>query len=226
VNAGRAAIGAVLIGVGAVYLLDAGGALEAGRTLREWWPLMVVLLGAFQVASERRVRLVSGVLLFGGMALLLATTGAVGSVDFGVVWPILLILAGLALLIGWSRRQRGIAAADEVTGLAMLAAGHCATSSQNFKRAAVTAVLGGMTLDLSEARPAEGGARVSATAILGGVDVVVPPGWRVVVKGLPLFGGWDDTTARSPVEPDAPRVDVQALLLFGGLEVKHPRRWG
>jgi len=224
-NAGRGVVGTLLIGVGAVFLLDASGTLDAGATLGDWWPLGIVMLGAFQIASERSVGPVSGVLLVGGLALLGATTGVFGTVDWAIVWPVVLILAGAALLFGWGRQRMGAVDEAEVSGMAVLASTRVATRSAEFRRAAVTAVLGGLTLDLSKATPAPEGARVSATVVFGGVDVVVPDGWTVSIKGLPLFGGWDDTTARTAVGPDTPRLEIQALVVFGGLEVKHPRRW-
>jgi len=224
-NAGRAVIGTVLVGIGSVLLLEAGGVLDAGATLRDWWPLGVVLLGAFQIASERAVGPVSGALLVGGLALLAATTGVFGTVDWSIVWPVVLILTGAGLLFGWGRQRMGAVDEAEVSGMAVLASTRVATRSAAFRRAAVTAVLGGMTLDLSKATPVPEGARVSATVVFGGVDVVVPPGWSVTIKGLPLFGGWDDTTARAATDPEAPKLEIQALVVFGGLEVKHPRRW-
>jgi len=224
-NAGRGVVGTVLIGVGAVFLLDASGVLDAGATLGDWWPLGIVMLGAFQIASERSVGPASGVLLVGGLALLGATTGLFGTIDWAIVWPVVLILAGAGLLFGWGRQRMGAVDEAEVSGMAVLASTRVATRSAAFRRASVTAVLGGMTLDLSKATPAPEGARVSATVVFGGVDVIVPAGWAVSIKGVPLFGGWDDTTARAPVGPDTPRLEIQALVVFGGLEVKHPRRW-
>ncbi|MCJ7726970.1 MAG: DUF5668 domain-containing protein, partial [Acidimicrobiia bacterium] len=46
-NAGRAVIGTLLVGLGSVFLLDTAGVLDAGQTLGDWWPLIVILLGAF-----------------------------------------------------------------------------------------------------------------------------------------------------------------------------------
>ena len=224
-NAGRAAVGALLVGLGAVFLLDAGGALDAGRTLADWWPVAIVLLGAFQISADRRVTVGSGLVLIAGLALLGATTGLFGSVEWGIVWPIVLIGTGAALLFGWGRQRMGAVDEAEVSGMAVLSSARVATRSDAFERASITSVLGSVTLDLTKATPVPGGASVSATAVFGGIDVVVPPGWAVSIRGLPLFGGWDDTTSRTDVGPDTPRLDIQVLVLFGGLEVKHPRRW-
>ena len=224
-NAGRAVVGTLLVGLGSVFLLDTADLLDAGATLSDWWPLAIVLLGAFQVASERRVRLVPAVLVLGGLTLLGATTGLFGSVDWGIVWPVSLIAVGGGLLLGWGRHRMGAVDEAEVSGMAVLSSSRVATRSAAFREASVTAVLGGMTLDLTKATPVPEGASVSATAVFGGVDVIVPPGWAVTIRGLPLFGGWDDTTSRIEEGPAAPRLEIQALVLFGGLEVKHSRRW-
>jgi hypothetical protein len=142
------------------------------------------------------------------------------------VWPVVLIVAGLALVAGWGhQRQRPSGTDDELVGIGVLASSNHATSSKTFRRASVTSVLGGLTLDLTQAVPVPEGARISATSVLGSIEVVVPHGWRIQIKGLPLLGGWDDTTSRSDVAADAPLLEIHALLLMGGLEVKHPRRW-
>lgn len=223
-NAGRALVGLTLVGIGLIFFLDAVDVLDAGETLGAWWPTAVVMLGVLQAFSERRLSPVAGALIGSGLLLLAATTGVFGSIDWGLIWPLALIAIGAGFL--WSRRRPGYGEEDELNGLAVLTAGHVGTRSRAFRRASVTAVFGGMTLDLGEAALAPGGGRVSATMVFGGIDIVVPPGWQVVIRGIPIFGGWDDTTARSPVEADAPRLEVLALVVFGGLEVKHPRRWG
>lgn len=90
----------------------------------------------------------------------------------------------------------------------------------------MTAVLGGATLDLSEAH-VEPDARVEAFALFGGVDVVVPEGCRVQLAGLPVFGGYEDKTrGHGPLDRDAPVLHVDATAIFGGIEVKHASQLG
>jgi hypothetical protein len=65
---------------------------------------------------------------------------------------------------------------------------------------------------------------VNATVAFGGVDILVPKGWRISVRSTPIFGGLDDKTDHSePPAPDAPTLHVDALTVFGGVDIKHDR---
>lgn len=48
-------------------------------------------------------------------------------------------------------------------------------------------MFGGITLDLCGARLDPAGATITAT--FGGIDIIVPRGWRIAMKGTPIFGG-------------------------------------
>ena len=86
----------------------------------------------------------------------------------------------------------------------------------------LTAIFGGITLDLRDARPAPEGASINATAAFGGIDILVPKGWRISVRSTPIFGGLDDRTDRSqPLAADAPTLHVDAVSIFGGVALKH-----
>ena len=59
-------------------------------------------------------------------------------------------------------------------------------------------------------------ARLTAVAILGGIDVRVPPGARVALSGLSLLGGRD-----VQVPPgDGPTIRVRAFAILGGVTIK------
>ena len=86
-------------------------------------------------------------------------------------------------------------------------------------------MFGGVTLDLRSARPAPEGAVISATAVFGGVEIIVPQGWRVAVKATPIFGGVDDKTIHeAALDPDAPTLTIDGLVLFGGIEIRHDKK--
>jgi hypothetical protein len=210
----------LLIAVGGLWLADAAGLVDAGRALDAWWPLALVLLAVITAAVERRVAAGSVVLGLIGLLLLLPR---VTGVDAGaVLWACAAILVGAWLLARYTRRPGGGEQAASGTTLAVFSGARQVVHSDHFRHADVSAVFGGATLDLREAHP-DPGARVDATAVFGGVDVLVPPGWRVELSGLPLFGGYDDRT-RGPVPPppDAPVLRVVATAVFGGVTVKSP----
>jgi hypothetical protein len=83
------------------------------------------------------------------------------------------------------------------------------------------AVMGGAELDLREARFPEGETTVNVLAVMGGVEIVVPPGLRVQCSGLPLMGGFDslDQDGAPDVAPGAV-LRIRGLACMGGVEVR------
>ncbi|HEX9977504.1 MAG TPA: LiaF domain-containing protein [Acidimicrobiia bacterium] len=225
-NAGRLLFGSVLAAVGLIFLLGSADLVDPGSVIGAWWPAAIILLGVLHAGSGHRFSGGALSLVIVGGCLLGVTTGVFGSDAWRFVWPAAIIGIGLWLTVGWGRRL-GIQPADdqEVDGIAVLGSARLGTRSSSFRKASVTAVLGGVTLDLTEATPIPGGANVSVTSILASVSILVPRGWVVEIRGLPLLGGWDDTTDHNVVGPGSPRLEVQALVVLGGLEVKHAGRW-
>ena len=82
------------------------------------------------------------------------------------------------------------------------------------------ALFGGAEIDLRDAKPAPG-AELDVFVAFGGAEIKVPEGWQVVTHGMPIFGGFENVTTTESIEPGAPLLDVNATIIFGGLEVKH-----
>ncbi|MEU4462885.1 DUF1707 domain-containing protein [Streptomyces sp. NPDC024017] len=79
---------------------------------------------------------------------------------------------------------------------------------------------GGGEIDLREADFADREVEINAIAIMGGVDVIVPPGVEVVVRGIGIMGGFDHREEGVPGEPGAPRVVVTGFAFWGGVGVQ------
>lgn len=97
-------------------------------------------------------------------------------------------------------------------------------------RYVAVAVMGGVNLDLREARFASGHTTIHAYALMGGVDVIVPEWLDVQVDGVGLMGGYEEP-AEGPVStpdapPDRPTVRVVGLGVMGAVTVKRkpPRK--
>jgi class 3 adenylate cyclase len=85
---------------------------------------------------------------------------------------------------------------------------------------------GSVKVDLRQAVIDERVVEVTAWAIMGGVDVVVPDGIPVELDGMVLMGGSSDHTQRSEVPPlpHAPLIRVHARGLWGGVTARTSRR--
>ncbi|GGJ17852.1 DUF1707 SHOCT-like domain-containing protein [Streptomyces brasiliensis] len=88
------------------------------------------------------------------------------------------------------------------------------------KRFTCFAFWGGGELDLREANFAEHEVEINCVAIMGGMQIIVPPGVEVVVKGLGIMGGFDQREAGVPGDPGAPRVVVTGFAFWGGVGVE------
>ena len=79
---------------------------------------------------------------------------------------------------------------------------------------AAIAVFGNLTLDLT-LHPPLGDANLTVAAVFGGAKVIVPPGARVVTKGIALFGG-----SKVKVEQGlGPDLTINFLALFGEVKI-------
>ncbi|WP_201931732.1 DUF1707 SHOCT-like domain-containing protein [Nocardioides donggukensis] len=84
------------------------------------------------------------------------------------------------------------------------------------------AMMGGVTLDLREARFAAPEVVVTAVAVMGGIDVHVNAGTRIAVEGLGVMGSFDEARPKVAAEiaADAPLVRVRGLALMGAVTVQ------
>ena len=223
----RLLIGTIVLAFGVVFLLGAAGALNADQVIHDWWPVLLIATGLAQLAERPRSRVVPLILLCVGAVLLLFTTDVAKGDPGPYVGPIILIAIGLAILARWTTKAlpAGTTGDDVVRASGIFGGPQIASTSQEFRGAALTAVFGGVTLDLRQARPVADGASVTATAIFGGIELLVPRGWRVQLSGSPVFGGIEDKTDRTVApEPDAPVLNVDGMAVFGGVEIKHEKK--
>jgi hypothetical protein len=81
--------------------------------------------------------------------------------------------------------------------------------------------MGGIVLDFREARLLPGVTDVHVVAVLGGAQVIVPPGLAVEVSGTAVLGGFGHVE-RVPVQvdPDQPVLRVRGLAVLGGVAVE------
>jgi hypothetical protein len=124
---------------------------------------------------------------------------------------------GAALLAKQALPSQGDEESDEVALNAILGGIEFRSRAATFRGGSMLAWFGGVAADLREATLAPH-AHLTVTALLGGVAVRVPPGWRVEANVRTLGGGVAVETP-DPEEPDAPRLVVDGLTFLGGVAV-------
>jgi hypothetical protein len=89
------------------------------------------------------------------------------------------------------------------------------------RRMKIVALFGGANLDLREARFPPGVIDIEVSAVMGGINIVVPPGLAVQMHGSAIMGGFADVN-RAPgnPDPDAPLLRVHGLAMMGGVNIE------
>lgn len=114
--------------------------------------------------------------------------------------------------------SRGDEDSDEVSLVAVMDGVDLRSRSRAFRGGTMLAWFGGVAVDLREATLAPG-AKLTTSALFGGVAVKVPPGWRIEQTAR-AFAGGVEVDAPAPDDPDAPTLVVEATAGFGGVAIK------
>jgi hypothetical protein len=87
------------------------------------------------------------------------------------------------------------------------------------RRFTTVAFMGGGRVDLREARFEGPETVIHAVALMGGVEILVPPEVELDIRGVGIMGGFDHRASGAGV-PGAPRVVVTGFAFWGGVSVE------
>jgi predicted membrane protein len=212
-------LGGAIVVLGALLLLDTTGTYDTTRLLR-FVPSLFVLVGVYAlVASGFRNLFGPLVVVIVAGTVQLTTLGYLQGVDLWSLWPVFLILFGLSVLLGRYRSGVRTVDADRIEALGLFSGNEQRVPSKRFSGATLTALFGGVELDLRDAEVADPPARIDATALFGGVEVVVPRDWNVQMDVLPILGGAGDDRPRREADHEGVDLVVTGLAAFGAVEV-------
>jgi predicted membrane protein len=221
--------GALFVLGGVALLLDHMGYISVDRLWR-FWPLLLVGAGIPNVM--RREHRLWGILLITGGVLFQLNELGIAHFRWNDVWPILLIATGLLLMWGAIEARKGPSAppvgGDPRTTLseaAVFGGVERRVTSQDFQGGHISAIFGGVEIDLTDAGMQADEATLEINAIFGGVEIRVPETWQIAFRGTPIFGGISDKTrVGRTTDLNDPRRKVLILtgsVIFGGVEIKN-----
>jgi hypothetical protein len=218
----RFVLGVFVLAVGVTFLLDQFGLAEPGRVLRYGIPALLLVLGIVRLVQPGSGRFASAVLILLGGGLLLDALDWL-ELDWDLIFPLGLVLVGGWLVVRAVSRPRAAggsdADGDRISAFALLGGTKRRSTSPVFRGGDASAILGACEIDLTQAGLPEEGAVLDLFALWGGVDVRVPTGWRVELRGLPILGGFEDQTTGAGT--DGRRLIVTGMVIMGGVEVKN-----
>ena len=213
-------LGALIVLVGIVLLFRTTDVYDAGWLLT-YVPLLFVLLGIYAlVVSGFRNVVGAGIVIIVAGAWQLVALGYLEADRVWELWPLLIVFFGISVLLGQYRSRSKPTTADHPTAMALFGGSELRSQSKQFSGADLTALFGGVELDMRDAEISDPPARVSVTAAFGGVDLVVPREWNVQIDVVPLFGGASDERTRDPDEHENVDLVVTGLVLFGGVGIE------
>jgi len=223
----RLVLGLGIICIGILFLLGNMDIIDPHDYLR-YWPAIIMIVGiAYLLQGQRGPGRVWGaVLTFVGAAMLL---DRMYFIRFSLwdYWPLILVFVGFMMIVKSSFIRRGIAAPpfgeskdanDYLEAIAVMAGTKRFNNSQNFKGGELTAIMGGIELDLRDAS-IKNEAVIDITAIMGGVEMRVPEDWIIIIDGFPFMGGFEDKTR--PPKETTKRLTIKGTAIMGGVEIKN-----
>ncbi len=86
-------------------------------------------------------------------------------------------------------------------------------------------VMGGSELDFRNAALPPGVTEVTAVAVMGGVEIIVPPDVHVETAGMGILGGFEDKSEDAEYITDlTPVIRIKGIACMGGIEIttRHP----
>ena len=79
---------------------------------------------------------------------------------------------------------------------------------------------GGGEIDLREASFAGPEVRIQASAVMGGIHIIVPEDAEVHVNGVGIMGGFDQKASGAATVNGGPRIIITGIAFWGGVSVE------
>ena len=232
-GAGGIVLGGLIVIIGLFILLDNMGIIRLHDVWR-YWPVLLIVFGVSRILESHAPAgyIWGGVLTLAGALVLLDNLDII-VFDFNLIWPLLLIAFGLSMLLRSIDRKRSMAAAtasgapidisSSCNAFAVFGGSKRRVDAPDFRGGDAVAVFGGVEFDLRRAGMTVDQAVLDVNIVCGGLEVRVPENWTVVNRAATIFGGVEDKTVQSKVEPNAkvPILVITGSVVFGGISLRN-----
>ncbi|MFW5790353.1 MAG: LiaF transmembrane domain-containing protein [Bacillota bacterium] len=214
--------GMILILLGGFIILNNAGVVDIGfgEIISTYWPLILIFAGIYNLLTNPAGRLGGLIVLLIGLFFQMNNLDYIVASEYISFWPVIFILIGVSLLFDSTGKGKEIDR-EKLNIFNMFSGSEYRIISNNFRGGSSITIFGGADIDLSGANISEDEARLDVFTLFGGADIYVPEDWKVVVKGLPIFGGWDNLTKQNINQENLKVLSVSCLAIFGGVDIKN-----
>ncbi len=201
------------------------GRLDFGDLVGRYWPVIFILIGISILLSNNLKNIGSGVffILFGTFFLLLRLR-IFDQAVWRYLWPVAIIAVGLWILLrptfNPDKKKIPEMTGDDLVVNQVFSGSVRKVESQNFRGGRADVVFGSAEIDLRSAKLAGGQATLVLSVVFGGIEVVVPREWQVVLEGTPVLGSIESHKAAVPDAQKTGTLSVKGSAVFGSIEVK------
>jgi predicted membrane protein len=191
------------------------------------WPMLLVTIGLVMTlgASEKTGGII--VMAVGGFFMIPLIFRETFHM-YDMFWPSIFIIIGIIFIVTRRKKWNPVNVSASASGddyidyVNVFSGGERQILSENFRGGKVSAVFGGIELDLTKAKLAPGRNELEIACIFGGATIIVPDNWFVIIEVTPILGGFSDSRKILPgrqVESSSQLV-IKGAVVFGGGEVK------
>ena len=222
----RAFFGVTIVALGGVLLLRNLEIIKFDSWNVFWgsvWAAGLVLAGLVTIISSRQLltRAWGLLLMAAGVSIGLNAYGVIDVSIWKLFWPVVLIAVGLMMVFsigsGGRKRAEKLAADGRENEKVAIFYGEESRVRGDYNGGSLTAVFGGVDLDLRQAKIKDGTV-IDVFTFCGGINISLPDDVIVENEVRGVLGGSDDKTVPKPSAKKT--IYLKGECVLGGLEIK------
>ena len=194
------------------------------------WQMLLIAIGLISVFGSDS-RMPGMILIFIGAFFIIPEIFVMHISFFRLFWPFILIGIGLMILTnrGFNAKLKhrfgnySTTLPEEgfINENNIFSGSKHRVNNQVFRGGKISNIFGGTEIDLTQAQLPEGTTILTVDCIFGGVTLIVPADWKVVLNMNAIMGGFSDKriVIKEPTDPSKVLI-VRGSAIFGGGEIK------
>ena len=221
--------GIAIIALGLIFGGNALGLFNLDIFFDGWWTLFIIIPSVVSLITDQDKIMSLGFIAVGVILLLAAQNVFSYDVAWKVILAVFLVVVGLSIIVRslfHNKNDQEVAKKIEEakkdgqsmdSQMAVFSGTDRVYKDEVFSGANLTAIFGGINLDLKDAKFTSD-TIIKAFTLFGGIDIRVPDDIIVKLKSGFVFGGFSDDR-KNPSEKGKHTIYIDAAGAFGGVTI-------